>query len=62
MYQLDSLIYNSNGPEAETLAIATRKPLFSAGVADVGTSAKYVEHNLERIFDLAHKWKAILLM
>ncbi|KAF3015628.1 hypothetical protein E8E14_011058 [Neopestalotiopsis sp. 37M] len=48
--------------EAETLAIATRKPLFSVGVADVGTSAKYVEPNLERIFDLAQKWKAILLI
>ncbi|KAI0593506.1 P-loop containing nucleoside triphosphate hydrolase protein [Biscogniauxia sp. FL1348] len=47
---------------AETIAIATRKPLFSIGVADVGTSAKYVESNLEKIFDLAQTWKAILLI
>ncbi|ETS88013.1 hypothetical protein PFICI_01841 [Pestalotiopsis fici W106-1] len=47
---------------AETIAIATRKPLLSIGVADVGTSARYVEPNLERIFDLAQTWKAILLI
>ncbi|KAK9780209.1 putative AAA family ATPase [Seiridium cardinale] len=46
---------------AETIAMATRKPLFSIGVSDVGTSAKYVESNLEKIFDLAQTWKAILL-
>ncbi|KAF7532969.1 hypothetical protein G7054_g7499 [Neopestalotiopsis clavispora] len=68
MYQLEDIVPGKGKGlvillyEAETLAIATRKPLFSIGVADVGTSAKYVEPNLERIFDLAHKWKAILLI
>lgn len=47
---------------AETIAIATRKPLFSVSVADVGTKAKHVESNLSRIFSLATKWQAILLM
>ncbi|KAF3802362.1 hypothetical protein GCG54_00003825 [Colletotrichum gloeosporioides] len=47
---------------AETIAIATRKPLFSISVADVGTKAKHVEANLQRVFDLATKWQAILLM
>ncbi|KAI8180184.1 hypothetical protein K4K52_013036 [Colletotrichum sp. SAR 10_76] len=47
---------------AETIAIATRKPLFSISVADVGTKAKHVEANLQRVFDLATKWQAILLI
>lgn len=47
---------------AETVASATRKPLFSVSVADVGTKAKHVESNLARIFNLATRWKAILLL
>ncbi|KAG9230858.1 AAA family ATPase [Amylocarpus encephaloides] len=47
---------------AETVAIAAKKPLFPVGVADVGTKAKYVESNLEKIFDLATTWEAILLI
>ncbi|UNI23973.1 hypothetical protein JDV02_009758 [Purpureocillium takamizusanense] len=47
---------------AETIAIATKKPLFSVSVADVGTQAKHVESNLSRIFSLATKWQAILLI
>ncbi|EXJ83924.1 hypothetical protein A1O1_07553 [Capronia coronata CBS 617.96] len=47
---------------AQTIAVAARKPLFSIGVADVGTSAKLVESNLEKIFDLATTWRAILLI
>ncbi|RYP63750.1 hypothetical protein DL769_006877 [Monosporascus sp. CRB-8-3] len=47
---------------AETIAIATRKPLFSVSVADVGTKAKHVESNLSRIFALAATWQAILLI
>lgn len=44
------------------LAMATRKPLFSIGIADVGTVAWNVESNLEMIFHLATAWRAILLM
>ncbi|KAL1854934.1 hypothetical protein Daus18300_011254 [Diaporthe australafricana] len=47
---------------AEAIAIETRKPLFSVSVADVGTRAKHVESNLSRIFSLATKWQAILLL
>ncbi|KAJ5817755.1 P-loop containing nucleoside triphosphate hydrolase protein [Penicillium robsamsonii] len=47
---------------AETIAVATRKPLFSVSVADVGTQAKHVESNLSRIFSLATTWQAILLI
>jgi hypothetical protein len=47
---------------AETIAIATKKPLFSVSVAEVGTDAQYVEQNLSRIFTLAAKWQAILLL
>lgn len=47
---------------AQTIASAARKPLFSIGVADVGTTAGLVESNLETIFDLATTWKAVLLM
>ncbi|KAF4462794.1 AAA family ATPase [Fusarium albosuccineum] len=47
---------------AETIAIATGKALFSVSVADVGTQAKHVESNLARIFALATKWQAILLI
>ncbi|KAJ8132586.1 hypothetical protein O1611_g1040 [Lasiodiplodia mahajangana] len=47
---------------AQTLAAAAKKTLFSIGVGDIGTKAKKVESNLRRIFDLATKWKAILLM
>ncbi|KAJ5928277.1 P-loop containing nucleoside triphosphate hydrolase protein [Penicillium verhagenii] len=47
---------------AETIAVATQKPLFSVSVADVGTQAKNVESNLSRIFSLATTWQAILLI
>ncbi|RBR11911.1 uncharacterized protein FIESC28_08796 [Fusarium coffeatum] len=47
---------------AEAIAIATGKALFSVSVADVGTQAKHVESNLARIFALATKWQAILLI
>lgn len=47
---------------AETVAIATRKPLFAISVADIGTKAKNAEANLANIFDLATSWQAILLM
>lgn len=47
---------------AETVAIATRKPLFAISVADIGTKAKNAEANLANIFDLATSWQAILLI
>ncbi|KXJ90853.1 hypothetical protein Micbo1qcDRAFT_225735, partial [Microdochium bolleyi] len=47
---------------AQTIAVAAGKPLLTVGVADVGTSAKNVERNLEKIFDLATAWKSVLLI
>jgi len=47
---------------AQTIATAARKPLFSIGVADVGTNAGLVESNLEKVFDLATTWRAVLLI
>jgi hypothetical protein len=38
------------------------KPLFSIGVSDIGTKSKMVEANLERIFALAGRWEAVLLL
>ncbi|KAI1779542.1 P-loop containing nucleoside triphosphate hydrolase protein [Hypoxylon cercidicola] len=60
------LLYGSPGvgktSTAETIAAAAEKPLFSIGVADVGTQSKNVESNLRKVFDLATRWKAILLI
>lgn len=47
---------------AETLAKATAKPLFIVSVAEIGLNASTAEHNLEKLFDLASKWQAILLV
>lgn len=68
LYNSELTPYSSGPPgvgktsTAEAIAIATGKALFSVSVADVGTQAKHVESNLARIFALATKWQAILLM
>ncbi|KAF2086542.1 P-loop containing nucleoside triphosphate hydrolase protein, partial [Saccharata proteae CBS 121410] len=46
---------------AESVAILARKPLFSVGVSDIGTEGSKVEENLQKIFDLAGLWEAVLL-
>ncbi|KAF2227368.1 hypothetical protein BDZ85DRAFT_2477 [Elsinoe ampelina] len=60
------LLYGAPGvgktSTAQMIAKAARKPLFSIGVADVGTKARQVESNLETIFELATTWRAILLI
>lgn len=38
------------------------KPLFAVGVTDVGVDPEKVQVNLERTFDLAGTWEAVLLM
>jgi len=38
------------------------KPLFSVGVADIGLEGSKVETNLEKVFDLAGLWEAVLLL
>lgn len=47
---------------AECVAKATSKPLFTVGVADIGTDSKTVEEKLNRLFSLAAEWDAVLLI
>jgi SpoVK/Ycf46/Vps4 family AAA+-type ATPase len=47
---------------AETIAAATGKPLFIVSVAEIGLNASRAERNLEKLFNLASKWEAILLV
>lgn len=47
---------------AETVASATGKPLFIASVAEIGLEPSRAERNLEKLFSLASKWEAILLL
>lgn len=47
---------------AETIALATGRPLVVVSVAEVGTKASDAERNLSAIFGDAARWGAILLM
>jgi len=47
---------------AESVALLLGKPLFSVGVADIGLEGSKVETNLEKVFDLAGLWEAVLLL
>ncbi|KAL9633946.1 MAG: hypothetical protein Q9204_003195 [Flavoplaca sp. TL-2023a] len=47
---------------AECVARATSKPLFTVGVADIGTNSKTVENRLNKLFSLAAEWDAVLLI
>ncbi|KAJ7269327.1 P-loop containing nucleoside triphosphate hydrolase protein [Mycena haematopus] len=47
---------------AECIAEYTRRPLYVISSGDLGTSASDLEWGLTRILDLAHTWKAILLI
>lgn len=47
---------------AESIAMRAGKPLFAVGVTDVGVDPEKVQVNLERMFDLAGTWEAVLLM
>jgi SpoVK/Ycf46/Vps4 family AAA+-type ATPase len=46
---------------AEAVAIENRKPLFAITCGDVGTDVYKIDHNLGKIFRLAHKWDCVLL-
>ncbi|RYP45785.1 hypothetical protein DL768_007904 [Monosporascus sp. mg162] len=46
---------------AESVASLAGKPLFSVGVSDIGLEGSKVETNLQKVFDLAGLWKAVLL-
>lgn len=47
---------------AETIALATGRPLLTVAVAEIGTEASLAEEKLSVIFDMAARWGAILLM
>ncbi|KAJ7751769.1 P-loop containing nucleoside triphosphate hydrolase protein [Mycena maculata] len=47
---------------AECIAEYTHRPLYVVSSGDLGTSASRLERELTRILDLAHTWKAILLI
>lgn len=47
---------------AETIALATGRPLLNVGVSEVGTEAKEAEEKLSAIFADAARWEAILLV
>ncbi|KAE9374033.1 P-loop containing nucleoside triphosphate hydrolase protein [Stipitochalara longipes BDJ] len=46
---------------AESVALMAGKPLFSIGVSDIGIDGDKVEANLQKVFDLAGTWEAVLL-
>ncbi|KAJ6537188.1 hypothetical protein B0H19DRAFT_1270842 [Mycena capillaripes] len=47
---------------AECIAEYTHRPLYVVSPGDLGTSASHLETELTRILDLAHTWKAVLLI
>jgi SpoVK/Ycf46/Vps4 family AAA+-type ATPase len=46
---------------AESVAILTGKPLYSISMSDLGMTPAIVEVNLQKVFDLAVHWQAVLL-
>ena len=47
---------------AESVALATGKPLLFVSVADIGLDPEEVEENLVHVFRLAASWEAIVLL
>jgi len=47
---------------AETVALATRKPLMPVSTAEIGLEPDEAERNLADIFEDAGRWQAVLLM
>ncbi|KAJ4188422.1 hypothetical protein NW755_006583 [Fusarium falciforme] len=47
---------------AECVASHTKRPLFPITCGDIGDKAETVEANLEKNFQLAHKWGCVLLL
>ncbi|KAL9034031.1 MAG: hypothetical protein Q9180_005630 [Flavoplaca navasiana] len=47
---------------AEAIAEKTSRPLLIVSVAQIGLNASKAERNLERMFELASRWEAILLV
>ncbi len=47
---------------AETIAMATDRPLLAVGAAEIGVKPEFAEINLQEIFDDAARWEAVLLV
>lgn len=47
---------------AETIALATQRPLLTVSVAEIGTNASQAEGRLNTIFTNATRWRAVLLV
>lgn len=63
------LVINLYGPpgvgktlSAEATSEHVRRPLYVVGSGDLGTSAEELDSTLQRIFDIATSWKAIVLI
>ncbi len=44
------------------MAEHTQRPLFAITCGDIGETAEEVERNLDRCFQLAHRWGCVLLL
>jgi len=47
---------------AEATSEHVKRPLYVVGAGDLGTDATTIDANLERVFDIATAWKAIVLI
>jgi hypothetical protein len=47
---------------AEGIAEFLRCPLYAVSAGDLGTDARTLEHELNKIMDIAHSWGAVLLL
>ncbi|KAI2626787.1 P-loop containing nucleoside triphosphate hydrolase protein [Hypoxylon sp. NC1633] len=47
---------------AETVAEKACRPLYMANAGELGTYSEDVEHGLAKIFDLAYRWNAVLVL
>ena len=63
------LVVNLFGPpgvgktlSAEATSEHVRRPLYVVGGGDLGTKASDLDQELERVFDIATSWKAIVLI
>ena len=63
------LVINMFGPpgvgktlSAEATSEHVRRPLYVVGCGDLGTKASELDAELEKVFDLATAWKAIILI
>jgi SpoVK/Ycf46/Vps4 family AAA+-type ATPase len=63
------LVINLFGPpgcgktlSAEATSEHVRKPLYVVGAGDLGVTATEIDQALERTFDIATSWKAIILI